>query len=89
MERLSSSPRVIDIYGFCGTSVLLEAMASDLHTKIIAGDGFASQNDLDELDDVNPLNNFTTSEKLQIALAMVESLADIHGFEGGMIVHAD
>lgn len=97
LERLSPSPRVIDIYGYCGTTVILEAMASDLHTKIIidegafSKEGVISQKKLDKLqeDDVYPLNNFTTSEKLQISLDMAESLADIHGFEGGPIIHAD
>ena len=89
MERLTPSPRVVDILGYCGTSVLLEAMASDLHTKIIIGNGIASQQTLDELDQVHPLNNFTASEKLQISLDMIESLADLHGFAGGKIIHAD
>ena len=89
LERLSPSPRILDIYGACGTTVLVEAMASDLHTKIIRGTGFASQKKLDELDDVHPLNDFTPSEKLQISLDMAESLADLHGYEGGPIIHAD
>jgi hypothetical protein len=89
LERLTASSRVLNIYGYCGTSVSIEAMASDLHTTTIIGDGFASQKKLDKLDGVHPLNNFTASEKLQISLDMVESLADIHGFEGGPIIHAD
>jgi hypothetical protein len=89
LERMSPSPRVLDIYGACGTSVLVEAMASDLHTKIITGSGIASQKLLDKLDDIYPLNGFTASEKLQISLDMAESLADLHGFEGGPILHAD
>jgi hypothetical protein len=86
---MSSSPRVINTYGFCGATMLVEAMASDLHTKIILDDGFASQEKLNKLDDVQPLNDFSTSEKLQITLDMAESLADLHGFEGGPIVHGD
>jgi serine/threonine protein kinase len=89
LERMSSSPRVINTYGSCGTTMLVEAMASDLHTKIILDDGFASQEKLNKLDDVQPLNDFSTSEKLQITLDMAESLAYLHGFEGGPIVHGD
>ena len=91
LERMSPSPRVIDIYGSCGTSILMEAMAGDLHTKIITGTGIISQEKLDkrQVDDVHPKNGFTASEKLQIALDMAESLADLHGFEGGPVVHAD
>ena len=89
LERLSRSPRILNIYGACGTSVFIEAMASDLHTKIIKGTGFAAQEELDKLDGVHPLNDFTPSEKLQISLDMAMSLADMHGFEGGPICHAD
>lgn len=38
---------------------------------------------------MRPMNNLTTSEKLDIALVMAESMADIHGFEGGAIAHGD
>lgn len=89
LERLSSSPRVLDIYGHCGASVLVEAMASDLHTKIVHGEGFESQEELNALDNVYPRNNFTSSEKLQISIYMAQSLADIHGFKGGPITHGD
>ncbi len=89
LEQLSSSPRVLDIYGYCGASVLVEAMASDLHTKIIHGKGIDSQEMLDSLDNLYPRNNFTSSEKLQISIDMAESLADIHGIKGGPIIHAD
>lgn len=89
LERLTHSPRVLDIYGYCGTSVVVEAMEEDLHTKIIIGEGYISQKKLNKLDDVYPQNNFTASEKLQISLDMAESLADLHGFDGGPIIHAD
>jgi serine/threonine protein kinase len=91
MERLSHSPRVLDIYGFCGTSVHVEAMAGDLWKNIITGVGVAFQKDLDKITDTEHLsqNDLTPSEKLQISLDMAESLADLHGFEGGPITHAD
>lgn len=44
---------------------------------------------LDKFDDVHPMNNYTIGEKLEIALQMAESLADLHGYEGGVIVHDD
>jgi serine/threonine protein kinase len=91
LERLTSSPRILDIYSHCGLTVLVEAMASEITDQIVPPKGYMRQSKLDELQkhDVFPLNNFTVSEKLQIALEMAESLADIHGFEGGLIVHAD
>ena len=89
MEQLSASPNILDMYGYCGTSVVLEAMAGVVDSKMMTGDGYASRKELDRLDDVYPANNLTAMEKLQIALEMAESLADIHGYKGGEIVHED
>jgi hypothetical protein len=49
------------------------------------------QKDLDKLEtmDVHPMNNLTLAEKLDMALVMAESLADIHGYRGGVIAHGD
>lgn len=89
LERLSHSPRVLNIYGHCGTTILIEPMAHELYSKIISGKGLDSQERLDKLDNVYPNNNLTASEKLQITLSMAESLADLHGFSDGPIIHAD
>ena len=88
MEKLSASPNILDMYSYCGTSVLLEA-AEDVDSKMMSGSGYASKKELARLDDVYPANDFTALEKLQIALEMAESLADIHGYKGGEIVHQD
>jgi hypothetical protein len=42
-----------------------------------------------ETTDVHPMNNLTAVEKLDMALVMAESLADIHGYKGGVIAHGD
>jgi hypothetical protein len=47
MERYSHSSHVVDIYAMCGTSIVVEAMMSDIHTIIIRGEGWVSQSDLD------------------------------------------
>lgn len=39
--------------------------------------------------DVRPLNNLTALEKLNVALALAESLADIHGLDTGPLVLGD
>jgi hypothetical protein len=100
MERLTASPRIVDIYGLCGTSLAAEYM-QDMTLELVpgkfifAGDrGRMKQTDLDELQertggDVQPLNNQTIGEKLELALIMAESMADLHGFAGGAIVHGD
>ena len=87
-EQLSAAPLVIDIYGYCGGTVVLEAMAKDLHKMIIYDDGQFDQKRLDAMPDPS-LNNFTASEKLQISLEMAESLASMHGHPGGQTVHCD
>jgi serine/threonine protein kinase len=97
MERLTSSERIVDIYGHCGTSLAAEYM-QDITLElvpgksILAGDrGRMKQTDLDQMqmDDVHPMNNLTVAEKLDKALVMAESMADLHGFAGGAIVHGD
>jgi len=91
LERLSHSPRILDIYSYCGSSVILEAMSSDINKYIVPQKGYMLQSKLDKLQDtdVHPFNQLTESEKLQIALEMAEALADIHGFQEGLIMHAD
>ena len=96
MERLSSSPRIVDIYGHCAFSVLTEDMVEELEYKIIEGKGYATAEQIvawealsEKPGDVVPRNNFTVTEKLDIALAMAESIADLHGFKDGVIVHGD
>jgi len=34
LERLTHSPRILDIYGYCSTTIFTEPMAADLHLKI-------------------------------------------------------
>lgn len=82
MERLTASPRVIDIYGYCSTSIFSEATVGDVWTVMVPGTGRALQSDLDKLDDVYPRNDFTAEEKLDMSIEMAEALADLHGFEG-------
>jgi hypothetical protein len=96
MERLSGSPRIVDIFGYCGTTVVAEYMNKQVTGDIVWGSedwegyaGWMKQKELDKLqiDDVRPMNNLTVDEKLDLAIVMAESIADIHGFEGGVIVH--
>jgi hypothetical protein len=38
---------------------------------------------------VHVFNNLTSVQKLDMALIMAESLAELHGFRGGVILHGD
>lgn len=97
MEALSASHLIVDIYGHCATSIIAEAMPGEITTAIVPGDvddydrGHVKQSDLDALqqDDVYPLNNLTVTEKLDYAVLMAEAVAELHGYEGGVIVHGD
>ena len=89
MERMTASPRITDIHGFCGATSFLELMPYEANEIIQEGNGRANQTLLDRLDDVQPENHLTPYEKVAIALEMAESLADLHGFVDGVIIHGD
>jgi hypothetical protein len=100
MESLTHSNIIVDIYGHCGTSILAEAMPGEITLSIVPAvdndiddydRGHIKQSELDQLqqDDVHPMNNLTMQEKVDHALLMAESLAELHGFKGGLIIHGD
>ena len=91
MEALTASPRIVDIYGYCGGSVWVEPMPGDIVSKIVydKGEGLIKPEKLDDKKELKPQNEATTEEKLDMALTFAESLADLHGYHGGVIVHDD
>lgn len=89
MERLSGFANIVDIYGHCGSSVMVESLPHEVEVKIVPGGGWKEQSELNDKDDVDIANNFTVPEKLYLALEMASSIAVLHGFEGGVIVHDD
>lgn len=87
-ERLSSSPRTFDIFGFCGVGIMSEFFYhGDIEHLVIGGDGHAEQ-DYDR-EELQPKNDLTGKEKLVLALEMAEGIAVMHGYDGGIIVHDD
>ena len=103
MERLTHSPRTINTYGYCATSILTQAMQRSIWQQVVPGQGQMSQSELDTIQDqqsagksedggfsdVHPFNNYTIVQKLHMSLRMAEALADMHGYEHGVIVHGD
>lgn len=87
MERLTGSPRIADIYGHCATSVNAEFLPRELHHLIIPGMGLGE--DMNDAMDVDPQNDLTITQKLDYALQMAEAIADLHGSDGGILVHDD
>lgn len=91
MLQTHSSNRTMDIYGFCGTSILVEP-GDNIEKKIVPNDWkWVSQEELDkkQVEGVKPQNDLSPEEKLEIALSMAESLALLHGNAEGVIISHD
>jgi hypothetical protein len=97
LEKFSTSPRFTNIYGYCDTSLLVE-IATEFTDKVVPFDsmhqlerGRISQSSLDSLEKghtVHSFNNFTSEQKLDMAIQMAEALAEFHGFDS-VIQHND
>jgi serine/threonine protein kinase len=86
-ERLTSSPHIADIYGFCALSMLSEYFSNgDLESKAVP---ISPRGELHAGQEGYPMNNFTVTEKLHLSLEMVEAVAALHGYKDGVIVHDD
>jgi serine/threonine protein kinase len=84
LERLTSSPNIVDIYGFCGNTLLTEFVSKTLKDVV-------EQDEEDE--DANVAETYptrTTPEgRLRLALDVARGLEAIHSIPGGPIIHAD
>ena len=91
MERLTKSPRIMSIYGHCSTTTMVEVVPIEFEEAVVQHDENVSHETIEERnkDGVRPYNNLTATGKLQFALDMAESIADLHGFEEGVIIHDD
>jgi hypothetical protein len=89
MEHFTASPSIINIFGHCSVIILAKAMGSEVWKDIITGTRHVSQEELDQLDDVFPPNNYTVEQKLDMAIEMAKALADMHGYDDGIILHGD
>lgn len=90
-ERLSSSPRVYNIFGYCGLGIISEYFYhGDIEGDVGGGDdGFIKKGELHDEVELKPQNNLTGLQKLVLSLEMAEAVADLHGYRGGVIVHDD
>lgn len=83
-ERLTASPRIYDIYGFCGLGILSEFFPhGDLEAEITPEDDVSVDEGYD------PQNKLSPLQKLIMAKQMADAVADMHGHAGGIIVHQD
>jgi serine/threonine protein kinase len=92
-ERLTASPRIFDIYGFCGLSILSEFFQhGDIEPIAVPNEGVLTEAEKQHLKENGPLKSFNdipVPEKLRMSLQMAEGIADLHGNAGGVIVHQD
>ena len=91
-ERLTASPRVFDIYGFCGLSIVSEFFEhGDIEPLAVPNQGSLTDEEKQQLKEgpLHVFNDISPSEKLRMSLQMAEGIADIHGNAGGVIVHQD
>ena len=81
MERLQASPYVLDIYGFCGLSQVIEV-----------GDAGGNIHDLIKTTRLRGSETISSIDKLKIAYQIVSAVSDMHSFEkDGLVslVHND
>lgn len=81
MEHLTPSPRIMDMYNLCGTSLTVKSMPFSIENGIVPPGSWDSS--------YKPRNDLSPQTKVQHALEMAESLADLHLYKGGVIVHGD
>mmetsp|Transcript_9522 Transcript_9522/g.10902 ORF Transcript_9522/g.10902 Transcript_9522/m.10902 type:complete len:553 (+) Transcript_9522:35-1693(+) len=92
-ERLTSSPRIYDIYGYCGTAIMSQYFPhGDYEDVAVPGSGYLltkEEKTNEQINDLEAHNNITSTNKLKISLQMAEALADLHGDPMGATVHQD
>ncbi|KAG7341148.1 PAS domain containing protein [Nitzschia inconspicua] len=93
-ERLTSSPRIYDIYGHCGIGILSEWFPhGDMEEASIDYENLPDVADIHKTmqasDTVVVYNSLLPRDKLRAALHMSEAVAELHGYAHGVIVHQD
>lgn len=100
MEKLTASPSVTNTYGLCGTANMVEpadtSSIKDLfYRRNSQYDERKGRINAKELQQYRKrtgkysLNNHTASEKLEIAIGIAESIAEVHGLPTGPVIVAD
>jgi serine/threonine protein kinase len=94
MERLASRhPNILQVHGYCGASVLVEAVPHEVQPYVVLGSGYyhsAGALDGGGGGGAPPAGNgLGPRERLAAALEMAESLAVLHGHGGGAVAHGD
>lgn len=89
-ERFSFYPRFVNMYAYCGFSQITELFPQgDLENDFVGFKGRDSDFNPTEESELNPRNAFSPSEKLHLALEMVEPLVAMHTMLDSPVVHDD
>lgn len=90
-NALSPNPYIVDLYSYCGLSLLSENMPmGDLHDWASPHYERCEKEDEDVPDDPWELrNSLGALEKIEFALQMAQALQVLHHHPGGAIVHND
>jgi hypothetical protein len=83
MERLTSRGNIISAFGHCGASTMVEAVPYEVEQYVVVPTAPSVGQQ------IKGNNMYSPGEKLRMALEMAESLALLHGYEGGAISHND
>lgn len=101
LERLQAANRISVIYGYCATSVAVEALSNELKDQILpytdhhtergrlAPEILQALQQQSDSREAFSLNNFTVEEKLHLAIGMAEGLAELHGYHESPVAHFD
>jgi Protein tyrosine and serine/threonine kinase len=88
--KLNGHPRIVASYGFCGMSVVGEAMThGDMEKWAVPSGVGRIEEPLDDGKHLVVGNNLTGIRKLEMSLQMAEAVQLLHGYPGGVIVHDD
>ena len=92
-ERLTASPRIYDIFGYCGIGIISEFFQyGDLEEAAIDYNNYPEVEQILEdskKEELVVYNQVSSRDKLRAALHMAEAIADLHGYSNGVIVHQD
>jgi serine/threonine protein kinase len=88
-ERLTASPRIFSTYGLCGIASLSEYAIHGTIEEDIYGPDDEESSEEEVADSLDPYHNLSNVQKIEFALQISEAVADLHGFEGGVIMHED
>lgn len=90
-EKFSADPWFVDMYGFCGVTMLSEIMLyKDLERYALPKFNRKKKTiDAYEPEEQLHLNRLAPDEKLEIALQMAKALTHLHNYKGGRLVHGD